>query len=454
MRNQQPPSGYHPRFPGGTAAGARMLRPLGQLQPWATPRMSWIGTICFFALVLCTLGSLNGIALLAFGIVRFFSPLMLGLCITILLVLRLAMIRSLGTAGLWYVGFLLSYLAISLFNGFSDSSLYLLQYHITAAMVMVCCAMGARHVALATSPRTVLRIAFIIALFPVVYAILGTIFPGRFYPYGKAKLLERAAGSFGNANATGAVICLAVAIGFGCLLFEKRRLYIMLGIGMSAIACMLTFSRASIIMLLGVAFVQIFISPLIKRKSMALAMILAVGGVFWFLAAGVNLLTAATSEQMHRINSLWNIFSGSTSSEDTGGRLILIQAALEEWTENPILGRGFGSFRQLEVTGGGPHNVFLLVLGEGGLIPFFALIAFCGVFLHQAWICKVPGVRVASLSCLMVFLGFCMTNHGVAYSQSVWTAMGIMCGLMAAAKETTGHRELPQAALAQPLRRP
>ena len=134
--------------------------------------------------------------------------------------------------------------------------------------------------------------------------------------------------------------------------------------------------------------------------------------------------------------------------------MLYAQISMRKWMDSPVLGQGFGSFRRLPGIGIGPHNTFLLVLGEGGLIPFFALMAFCGVFLHQAWICKAPGVRVASLSCFTVFIGYCMTNHGVAYNQFIGTSMGIMCGLMAAAKETAGRRELPPAALARPLLRP
>lgn len=85
------------------------------------------------------------------------------------------------------------------------------------------------------------------------------------------------------------------------------------------------------------------------------------------------------------------ILAGFSSSgdESTSQRLVLYDTALNNFYENPIFGKGIGSFSNEIGRYYYPHNIFLEVLNDFGMIGFFVLLFFLVMLLRKSiWIIK------------------------------------------------------------------
>jgi O-antigen ligase len=201
------------------------------------------------------------------------------------------------------------------------------------------------------------------------------------------------------------------------------------------VAVLFTYSRMSILTFGFVALMQVFVSQILRRKSILFASVAVLAGMMWFFAAGTRDLEGLSSDQQHRLGSIVAIFKGDIDSRVTGGRYELAMAGVTEWLKSPILGNGLTSQRALPGTNLGPHNTFVLVLGESGIVPGAMLMLFFVLFGWQAWRCPVRPVRTLVLGFWIIFFLHTLTSHGSFVEKNHALMLGVSFGLLVAARE-------------------
>lgn len=190
-------------------------------------------------------------------------------------------------------------------------------------------------------------------------------------------------------------------------------------LGLTMVALVLNFTRASWLVFAVGAFGILIIARLRLRALIGIAVsgVLALG-LLWYLSQ-VLLEASLLLSIGQRFGEL-----GQLQSHSAGQRLITWQAAWEAFIESPWIGQGWGRF-------GNTHNVPLQLLAETGLIglsAFYGLMAWCGAIMFRAYrASQDPQIKALLCGVGMAFAGclaFDLTNHGI-YHFVLWFCIAI-----------------------------
>ena len=158
------------------------------------------------------------------------------------------------------------------------------------------------------------------------------------------------------------------------------------------------------------------------------ALFLAIGYVAWMVAEG------STTQSIARFVKLFR------QAEDdsvilTANRFNYYAFAVEAWLRAPILGNGLGSFsilyRNMELYGAQPHNAFLEILAEYGLVGLALFLLMLGSLFHQIW--RAGTLRDPVMLTLLAMFAVQFTNAMVARQLSGQMGLFAMFGLLTAA---------------------
>jgi O-antigen ligase len=225
-------------------------------------------------------------------------------------------------------------------------------------------------------------------------ACVSTILSDFFHPFEVARELsvssssqledgpERASGFFENPNeaAAAALYCLVLIVA----LPSRYGLGKILQSSVALIALVMTFSKAAMLgaMILTIAFLVTKRSP--STKLSVLSTFITGVAILWF--AYQQDLFQFSVEQRERLADVLNLAGGEINDRTTTIRNILVQYGLEKIKEVFPWGAGLGEMHAMEgsirkISRGiettrwlGVHNTFLMILGEGGIIPFMMVI--------------------------------------------------------------------------------
>lgn len=179
-------------------------------------------------------------------------------------------------------------------------------------------------------------------------------------------------------------------------------------------------------------FVESFRSPVITRKQTAFVGAALVGAVmllstFWFYGA-------EASKFQYKATEIVSLLENSSEAKGTAvERLVFYRAAVELWTERPLLGWGIGgwsmAYWHMEAREY-PHNIFLETLVEQGLFGFAALTLFLySTFRHWRACQAQIGSRLPCLLPGFVYLiSIAMSSGDLDDDRFIW----FWCGLMLA----------------------
>jgi O-antigen ligase len=384
---------------------------------------------------------LNSVAYHLTGVMQLFSSVILLLCAVLLINYRFTVYRDLGTSGRLFALFMFFLLAIGAPIGLSADAAGLIgrwqevRLLLAAALIVFAAAVGARGVLLAYGPRTTLRLLFVMSLAIPLAVWLSTYFPDfyRFEP-GQSRDLSRATGTFSNPNEAAAAVCLTAVVMFSFMVTERSTVSSLLatgGLTLAALAIYLTGSRGGFVVFLALSLLQIVVSPGLKR----LVVFFVAGSIVAVLLYAVyHVATVGDATQrstIERMDTLWRVVRGEVTDETTGGRLQLAMNGIEAWMQSPLLGNGLGTQRRVGAANVGPHNTYIRVGGEAGVIPLAILLAFLLSLFWYSWTCKVPAVRTFGVSFAIVTTMVCMTGHNVITSREHNVMLGVCCGLLA-----------------------
>lgn len=258
----------------------------------------------------------------------------------------------------------------------------------------------------------------------------------------------RAAGTLPHANVLGGFLVLSLLFTYA-LIYRNRKWYFLATLPLQLFALYLTFSRSALIAW-------------------------AIGTVVWFSLIGVKdrsarFLAAMTAliallsgallyQQILDRGGILNYNSVAKGSDSV--RLIHQNLSWEIVKNNPLLGLGFSQYSERSHTylhphadeytkSTGPHNIFLFLACETGLISLGSLILF--LFLRgRAFLQTTLSVEKASLvACFFAFLFIgCCDFYLILFQQGRWMFFLVM-GLLAALE----NRQSDKVVAYEPIRK-
>jgi O-antigen ligase len=191
--------------------------------------------------------------------------------------------------------------------------------------------------------------------------------------------VDRFSGFFGNANEVGMLAVAVTIFSLRCYSLYRRLVYILFAV-VCSVAVLLTFSKTAMLSLLLVA---IYLLIFFRAFLVLFILVLSVLFVMVFNDIAIGLFSALSNAQAARLQQFLQFLSADISNETTTGRIELYGIGISRIADNLALwGDGIGTFHRME--GGvfskaaldgedgwlGVHNTYLMILGEGGIIPF------------------------------------------------------------------------------------
>ena len=445
---------------------------LGYNQARPIPHKNRFGLLLFLGLLLTTLVDFNQLALMTTGIDSFLSPLMLLFCIGIFFCFEFRFGESLGRIRNSYLMLAIGHLTIGTLVAFvfSSTEVYLVYYYIRlyapSLLIVLACSLGAYHAAQVWGLLATVRVVFFVLSIHILGMILGAVYSDVLYSQRRSvsaqtgqevRLTEvegRQSGFFANPNETGMVMVFLAAVGMVCLVGEGRHKWIYVaGIACAAVGCLVTFSRSSILTFAIVIAVQLAIGRLLARWGVLLVAVGAFSALGWLIVGGAEKIGQLNEEQSSRLESISEVLQGNVNEKNTGHRLVAAAVGLHHWAKKPIFGHGIGhgsAIRSKDTAVGwmlGPHNEYIFMLIEWGVVGLSAYLFFLWSLFRSVMKCKSLAAQTLGAGYLAVLLCDSMVSHNVMSQNTHASMMGICFALLAASRVSrVSPRVVPRSA--------
>ena len=249
--------------------------------------------------------------------------------------------------------------------------------------------------------------------------------------------IARPAGFYMNPNSAGyhgvATLLLVISLLFRA---KTSRILVFIMIVVSLLSTFITFSKGAILMtfITLLAYFTIGTVYFKRLQSSSKRSLVIVGGMIvvsfvqlvLYLISEFNRLTAFEQSRLVQIMDLLN---GKINTETTTNRSDLAGVGLKWISEAPILGWGFGSFHYFANGDAGVHNMFLMLMGESGVIPTLLYIVFYLFGIYKSLKIKNTEYRYISLTFFLFTLFFANGNHNLFDNYEVGFLFGLVCAL-------------------------
>jgi O-antigen ligase len=204
--------------------------------------------------------------------------------------------------------------------------------------------------------------------------------PNRFVPRGIEGDNDRGAGLFMNPNAAASFIVMGMIAALPMIPGRLRSLLLVGAVfGVAA-----TFSRSGFV-LITVTIIAAIALKLVSRMQRILLIVglpLLIGGV----SLSYDYLVDA-SDNRHMDNVIQRLaWFQDMDEEDSAveGRKFGAAQAWRQFLDSPVTGRGTGA-TSLAVRQEGPHNMYLLLMAEQGVLGLFLYLTLVGILVRQGW---------------------------------------------------------------------
>lgn len=260
--------------------------------------------------------------------------------------------------------------------------------------------------------RTIAVATFFIGI-NAVFIILSITLNIDFHGSTGAGQIERAVGLYSNANRAGYVSTIGQSFAL-LLLFSGNAHFKNFYFGLYLLclfAAVSTFSKGAILlsMLLMGRMIYLGLNTSVdpRRKALKkyvqrftiLIMILLIASIF----GALNIQSQLTGLQNERLNQVQMLIQGQINEETTTHRSELAAFALQEMEDTFFLGAGLGKFKKMAI-GNGTHNIYLLILGEAGVIALVLYIVFLARWAKKSFAsADFSAIKFASGNIMILF---------------------------------------------------
>jgi hypothetical protein len=273
---------------------------------------------------------------------------------------------------------------------------------------------AARH-----QPRPILTVALGVIILAAAISLIDFAAPGNVRAGPIDWLLRAQRVDFGRLsgvipapNASAALFLIGFSIALSRAVFGTgpRRWLWLLPAGFLAFTNFLTYSRSGLI---GIGLIVVLMVARVDRKK---GLLLLGGVALIVLVAAPAYITMRASNLGLETHGDWlSLVSGDVKRLD--GWI----GAWRMWLSSPIVGSGFWSFFEWHerfgvTTVSAPHNEFLRLLAEGGVIAAGAFVAFVLVIGRALWSSR-GGEQLGALGALIGVIAAGMFNNPFSYVQ-------------------------------------
>ena len=252
----------------------------------------------------------------------------------------------------------------------------------------------------------------------------------------------RPEGILAGSNEGAMFACLTVALASALIAWRGASVLPIVAICVAVPAAVVTASRTGMVMLAAIVIMHICFGA--KKHGVAAVVPVSLIALAVFAAIGWLIVTEP--------DLLFTLDLGRMDSVETD-RLLLAQHGLSLIRESPIFGHGIDTFLEMrgspascrthvQEIGCGVHVLYLVFLGEAGILPFISfLMFFVAVFAKCSWPPdSLPKIVVLSwMLCLAIFSLMAPTIHT---DIGIYFIVGVSCGLLSYGGAAAHARDL------------
>lgn len=438
-----------------------------RLRPEAEQKIGALASVAFVFLSLLLFCNVNGIVAMIWEINRAASAFIAAFSLLALALLAPYVMPSLRAGGGLLLAFYFLYTSLGAAVAFRSPFVSteaiagrVLSYAASVLVILTYAAYGYLLIRSGKKGVELMRLLFFISCISTLSVLIGLVYPAwTEITKSKVAVEGRLSGFWSNPNEAGLQAALTIVVGTFVSLRTGRIWYFAVAVISAGIASFYSFSKTAILMSMVVSIAMAF---LIQRRGIslrnALALIVSAMLVLMLISfvRGAAMRSESridlTSGQIRRLEQVYAVmFEGRLDEETTTGRTLLAQEGIEMWRISPLVGNGLTTLDRLPSSGLGPHNTFIKVLGEGGVVCLVLMLAaLARIALHA--------LRVGSASAqafivggLLVLNGAFMVSHNVLDDRNHNALMGLLCGVGAGAPLVVRRKQrVPTAVSLQP----
>lgn len=279
----------------------------------------------------------------------------------------------------------------------------------------------------------------------MVWALLAaslSIFCAHWFPDSLARIgwdgnIHRASGVWRNPNESAMVTGVTIAILMFVAQQKNRpgriRVACIICIPLLLFAGLLTYSKSGIIV-----FTAIFALAISMFKSVSARLLISIFVVFVVATINFNyssLTSIMTKSQEQRINQVTEIFISRNVSRDTSsGRYDLWEEGFDKIKKRPIFGHGLGAMDDDQSIDGskilGSHNTFLVLWGEGGIVPFAGFVTVIILTAYRVYRKRRSPYIFIAISYSLVLITDLMLTQGALLVRYNALGLGLLLGYL------------------------
>lgn len=384
----------------------------------------------------------------------------------------------LGTAGSLFLASTATHLGIGALIWLQFSSLDWadIETHaklkIYGVVLLAAVVVGARAVIDVWGVEKVFRgvLAVLAASAAVVVALPAWASAGLPMPPGVNLLHSRYLGAFTNPIVSAYAGCATASLGIALLGRRRSGLIGFLGLSLGFASMLLGLSRGAALGFVALLVIFVLRGPS-SRRFLLVGWIAAVAACLTFLVTTLDFRTIVNPIQSVRLIEIGQILVGDFSSSGLTARTQFWMLGWQEYVQSPIVGHGLGEMFELEGAPptrpifteqqglterqhrGGPHNHFLAVGGEAGIVPMVLYALALIALVRGAWTLprSYPVDAALGLAVPVTFLAIQESN--IDGMGTVIFITGVACAFLADASDKRRRRAARAAAPAGAGRR-
>lgn len=431
----------------------------------------------FWTLAAIILINLRGLYLPGDNRALLFAVLRVVCCLLLIGLVHVRLPQALGKSGVWLLGSMASYLMIGFFVSVTTGAEILVELYgfnlyvyVTKTAISIVLVLGAALGGYAILERVGMQ-AFLKSVMLVLTASSASIvFTHVLRSMGVLPTLEvivdaglynvdvyRLSGAFWESNSPGFIGCMTAALALAFLGNVRRPVLAYPALTVGLLAAFGSLSKTAIISM-GVVLVFFLLlngrggrSPILFCVgALTLMSAIYVQKADLFRFSRLEETGAVPFAELNRLHHIGALLTGDFSDGTASSRPMLWKLGLRQSLESPIVGQGLGRFslmdraffseRQEVLTG--VHNVYLLLLGEAGIVPLSLYLLYLFSLLRLRWAVPKSLARDAIVGWTIL-----VVLQGMAFHQLFELGMysflgGVTCAVASYAARGSGGRTL------------
>lgn len=259
----------------------------------------------------------------------------------------------------------------------------------------------------------------------------------------------RLVGTFLNPNEAGLVGCLTAVLALA-FLHNARRPHVLgyLSLTVGSLATLGSLSRTAIISWVVILIFFLLLNGRGNRRRLLLSLLLLLSALTVVGAIIVQNTNPGkilqSGEELRRITETVEFVSGKRFDDTVlAGRKTLWKLGWRQVLESPIVGHGLGRLRVMDDapfqwwTGRrlGVHNMYLMLVGEAGIVPLSLYLLYLFSLLRLRWILSGSLARDVIVGWAIVVALSSFTSHNLLALWTVSFVFGVSCAMTAALME-------------------